>query len=129
MKWVCFWRPILFEKSQKVKIQCITLFSCSKTYDIIVLPEVDQTHKKFWTFFGSLWTHKRNKCKNFCGFGPLQAKRLYHTFSSIKMKECMQFELSQIFLCKTADQKYWISAAWCLFLKKHANVVNQTVGL
>ena len=60
-------------------------------------------------------------------------------FSSIKKKECMESELSDIFRVKAVaknillgsleTQSQAVLAMWCLFLKKHANFQNQTVTL
>ena len=54
----------------------------------------------------------------------------------MKREECMESEFSGVFLCKTGGQNLVLrspgtqsraaSAVWCLFLKKHTNVVNQT---
>ena len=59
-------------------------------------------------------------------------KLWYHTFSSVKMDEFMQSELSDIFHVKLVaknivlvcpgTQHQTVSAVWCLFLKKHTNV-------
>ena len=53
------------------------------------------------------------------------------------MDECMESEFSGIFRVKLVakiivlgsqgTQRRAVSAVWCLFLKKHTNVVNHTV--
>ena len=60
-------------------------------------------------------------------------------FYSMKMEECMEFELSGIFWIKLVAKYIVVGslgtqhqaaiAVWYLFLKKHRNKVNQTITL
>ena len=40
------WQLVLLKKCQQAQIPCISPFSSQKTYDIVILPEVNRTHKK-----------------------------------------------------------------------------------
>ena len=70
-------------------------------------------------------------------FGPIQVKLWQHMFSSMKMEEYMESELFCIFWAKLVGknivlgfpgtQRRAASAAWCLFLNKYTNFLNQTV--
>ena len=72
-------------------------------------------------------------------FCPLQVKWWYHMFSSVKKEEYIESELSGLFQVKVAaknivfgslgTQRKAAFAVWCLFLKKHTNILNQTVTL
>ena len=70
-------------------------------------------------------------------FGPLQVKWWCHMLSNTKEKEYMESEFSDIFQVQVVTknilfeyletQRRAVFAMWCLFLKKHANFLNQTV--
>ena len=72
-------------------------------------------------------------------FCPFQVKWWYHMFSSVKKEEYIESELSGLFQVKVAaknivfgslgTQRKAAFAVWCLFLKKHTNILNQTVTL
>ena len=51
-------------------------------------------------------------------------------FSSMKVEEYMESELSGIFRVKLfARYNQAVSTIWCLFLEKHTNILNRTVGI
>lgn len=78
------------------------------------------------------------KSKLSCKFALIYVKLWCHMFSRMKMEECIESEVSSIFRVKLmvknilfgpwgCNTELAASAVWCLFLKKHTNVVNQTV--
>ena len=67
-------------------------------------------HTDLWTLFqfssGSREPITGTKFTISCEFGLLKVKLQYHMFSSMKIEEYMEYELSGIFLSKTGCQKY-----------------------
>ena len=122
-----FWQPVLLEKCH-----------------IITLSKVDWIHKKLFILFllssslrGSMIGTNITISSE---FSSLHVKLWYHMFSSMKMEKNMESELSTFFfwvkldaknivLGSLGDQCRVVSAAWCIFMKKHADVLNHTVRL
>ena len=129
---LCFWRAVLLKKCQKAQIPCVSPFLWWKTYDTMILSEMDRTCKKLWALFQvrSLVQVPRDP------WLKQYSKLRYHMFSSTKMEEYMESELSGIFRA-TLVPKYivfgfgptqTIFVVWCFFLKKHANTLNQAAA-
>ena len=81
-----FGQQFYTKKFEKAQIACIPSFLCSKTYGIIVWPEVDRIHKNFCICSSCVSIGIRKKFKISCEFGPLQVKLWYHMFSSMKIE-------------------------------------------
>ena len=69
-------------------------FFVLEAYDIMILHEVDQIHRKLWILF-QLWVLGdpnliRINSQIFWEFGPFLVKSRNQMFSSIKMEECME---------------------------------------
>ena len=128
-------------KIPESQIPWIPPFSYQKTYDIIILPEVDWIHKKFLILFsfslGPWGPIIGAKFAVSWEFGPIQVKLWQCMFSSMKMEKYMESDLFCMFWVKLAantivlgspgTQSWAASAVWCLFLKKHTHFRNQTV--
>ena len=102
------WRPVLLQKYLKSQIKFISIFSCQKTYYIVILPEVDRIHKKLWVLFRYSFGHRGPrigiKFTGSCEFDPRQVKLWYHVFSSMKFEEYIESELSDIFQAKLVPE-------------------------
>ena len=141
MKWVTGDASTIFFTTRFTLLNPGTLFSCRKTYYIIILPEADQTQEKFWVSFQFSLVPRGlifgTKSKISCEFGQLQVKLWNRMFSWMKIEKCMESKLPGIFWVRLVakyivfgslwTQRWAVPAAWWLFLKKHTNVVNQIV--
>ena len=59
-----FWRPVLIEKCQKTQIPCVPLFSCHKTY-IIIVQNLQEIPNFVPIYFESPGAHNLDKDHNF----------------------------------------------------------------
>ena len=81
----CVFGTSITQKSQKAKIPRTTPFPCKKTFDTIILPEMDRIQKTLWILFQFGSAPKTGTDFTiFCKFCPLQVKLRYHILSSIK---------------------------------------------
>ena len=109
-----FWRPLLLEKCQKAKIPCIPPFLCKELMiSLFFLKWTEFTRNcEFFSFVGSQGLEINwNKFTISCKFDTLQVKWCYHMFSSIKMEEYMESELSGIFRVKLVAKNIMLGSS------------------
>ena len=116
---VYFWRPLLLEKCQETQIPCIpSIWHHHFTWN---RPNSQQI-MNFVPIVGPQGLELNwNKFTISCEFDPLQVKRWYHMFFSIKMKEYMEPELSGIFWVKMVAKNIVLGSPGTHFMHMRIN--------
>ena len=93
----------------------------ARKHDIIILPEVDQIHKKLWI------------CSSLVRVSgdPQLEQKLQEEFMKSELPGIIRVKVvtQNILLGSLGTQHQAVFAMWCLFLKKHTKFLNQTVTL
>ena len=93
----------------------------ARKHDIIILPEVDQIHKKLWIFSNLVQVH----------WDPHLEQNSQEEYMESELPGIIQVNVvaKNILLGSLGTQHQAVFAMWCLFLKRNTKFLNQTVTL